>query len=303
MRVIQVRPHAKINLGLRVLRRREDGDHEIQTRFQTIDLLDEIEIAQRPQGLELQVSGGSVAADRTNLVFRAAEALQDTRRGVPGARIHLTKRIPVGAGLGGGSSDAAATLLALNHLWSLGLGYRDLTRIGSQLGADVPFFLCGGTALGRGKGDEIHPQPDLPPYRVCLLLPSFSSATADVYSMWDRERERTPSPGYDGNSRPEEDSQGALGTVLNDLQPLVLSRHPELAVWLERLRRAGACAASVSGSGSSLFGLFREETKAEATARGGDWEDVRAMICNFVSKSEYWMRLGVTPPEDAPRTP
>jgi 4-diphosphocytidyl-2-C-methyl-D-erythritol kinase len=303
MSEIQVHPHAKVNLGLRVLRRRQDGYHEIRTRFQTIDLRDEIEIVRRPRGLELEVSGGPVAADRSNLVLRAAEALVETRPAVPGARIRLTKRIPVGAGLGGGSSDAAATLLALNHLWNLDLGSRELARIGARLGADVPFFLCGGTALGTGIGDEIHPLPDLPPYPVCLAYPPFALATGDVYDLWDRDKERRSTTAGDSEACFEEGREGDVGSIGNDLQPIVLSHHPELAVCLERLRRAGAFAASLSGSGSSLFGLFREPAEADAAARRGDWGDVRAMASRLVARSEYQDRLGVPLPEDTPDVP
>lgn len=181
MRVSTPAP-AKVNWTLEVLGRRPDGYHEVRTVLQTVDLCDQVRVSPAA-GLELVLTGaagqaGSPLAEAPapeNLAFRAASLLRD-RAGEPtlGARIELEKAVPAGAGLGGGSSDAAATLRALDRLWGLGLPPRELARLGAELGADVPFFLSGGTALARGRGDEVTPLPDAPPQRLLLVVPRRS---------------------------------------------------------------------------------------------------------------------------------
>jgi 4-diphosphocytidyl-2-C-methyl-D-erythritol kinase len=167
---------AKVNWTLEVLARRPDGYHEVRTVLQTVDLCDKVRVS-RAEDLELVASGAAGEDLRRvqatdNLAYRAAALLRD-RAGEPGlgARIELEKAVPVAAGLGGGSSDAAATLRALDRLWGLGLPPAEMARLGAQLGADVPFFLSGGTALARGRGDEVTPLPDAPPQRLLLVVP------------------------------------------------------------------------------------------------------------------------------------
>lgn len=296
MKSLIVRPHAKINLGLRILGVRSDGYHEIRTRFQTVDLRDEMEISLSPREIELRVEGARLAGDRSNLVVRAAEALREAGRGLPGARIRLVKAIPLAAGLGGGSSDAAAALLALERLWGLELDPGELRRIATRLGADVPFFLQGGTAVGNGRGDEIRPLPDLPPYGICLILAPFESSTAEVYRRWDLlppvSRSRVPARDPD-----LQDLSGAESreTVHNDLQDVVFAAHPELRHFRELLYDAGAVAASVSGSGPSLFGLFPSPEAARAFGDSRDWEPYRVLECARVGRAEYLERVGLAP--------
>ncbi len=294
MKSLVVWPHAKINLGLRILRLRGDGYHDIKTRFQTIDLRDEIEVAVLPAGLELIVEGLSVPADSSNLVFRTAEALREGRRGLPGARIRLTKRIPVAAGLGGGSSDAAATMVALNHLWALDLPTEDLARIGSRLGADVPFFLWGGTALGRGRGDEIEPLPDLPRRGVCLVLSPFEVSTREAYRGWDEQAVRSPSLGESPESSRCDEAWGETAdSCRNDFTTPLLVHRSELREHLDRLLRLGATAVSLSGSGPTLYGLFADERAALSAAEKSDWGEARTHACRTVAREEYRRALGV----------
>lgn len=299
MKSLMLRPHAKINLGLRVLGIRSDSYHEIRTRFQTVDLRDEMDIRLTPRELDLRVEGAHLAGDRSNLVVKAAEALREARGGLPGARIRLVKAIPLAAGLGGGSSDAAATLLGLERLWGLDLDPGELRRIAARLGADVPFFLQGGTALGEGRGDEIRPLPDLAPCGICLILAPFESSTADVYRRWDL----LPPVSRPGVEAPEaalpDPSRGeSRQTVRNDLQDVVFAAHPELRHYWELLYDAGAEAASVSGSGPSLFGLFPSREAARAFRDSRDWEPYRVVECARVGREEYLARVGLGPGPD-----
>lgn len=163
-----VRAFAKINLGLEIVGKRPDGYHDIRTLFQTVSLGDEIELEAAAGGLELTGDDPGISWDRTNLVHRAAGLLRERTGSAEGVRIAVRKMIPAGRGLGGGSSDAAATLLALNRMWGLGLGPEEMAPLARKLGADVPFFLEGGLCLGEGIGDRLTPLPDLSPL-ACLF--------------------------------------------------------------------------------------------------------------------------------------
>ena len=296
MTSLRLHPHAKINLGLRVLGLRLDGYHELRTRFQTIDLTDELELELAPAGLELEVEGSDLPADESNLVLRAAKALRLERTGLPGVHILLRKRIPMAAGLGGGSSDAAAALLGLNRLWRLGLSLQDLARIGSQLGADVGFFLVGGSALGVGRGDEISALPDCAPFRIALILPPLTSPTARVYRLWDERRRRDEGAADAAAAGPVEadpSHEPSQASIWNDLEGLVLADHPELRTYREILLQAGAFAVALSGSGPSIYGLFstRHEVRLLRSARA--WGPVQVLDCAPVGREEYWRRLGL----------
>jgi len=299
MKRLTLRPHAKINLGLRILGLRNDGYHEIRTRFQTIDLTDEMEIEVTPEGLDLRVEGVRLAADPTNLVMRAAEALQEGRRGVPGARIRLVKRIPLGGGLGGGSSDAALALLGLQRLWGLDLESGEIRGIAARLGADVPFFLEGGTALGEGRGDEIRPLPDIAPCRICLLLAPYEFSTKEAYGRWDSEPHGpTSGTGNRWEATVETPPRETTETVRNDLQHVVCEAHPELSQYLDMFLEAGAEAASVSGSGPSLYGLFRSVEASRRFRDARDWHPFRVVECCPVSRADYPAKAGLSTVQD-----
>jgi 4-diphosphocytidyl-2-C-methyl-D-erythritol kinase len=288
-------PHAKINLGLRILWKRDDGYHEIRTRFQTIDLADEMEMHLSPAGLDLRVEGASVPEDRTNLVLRAAEALREGRPGLPGARIRLVKRIPIAAGLGGGSSDAAAALLGLDRLWGLAAGPEALQRIAASLGSDVPFFLQGGTAQGEGRGEVIRPLPDLASYAVGLVLAPFGSSTSEAYRRWDLEtllRKRSGAP-EDFADIGHPDGVESARSVRNDFQEMALAAHPELREIRRALVQGGAVAAALSGSGPTLFGLFPSGEAVRSLRDGRDWAPFRFLEAAAVGRREYRLRLGL----------
>jgi 4-diphosphocytidyl-2-C-methyl-D-erythritol kinase len=268
-RAIRVRAHAKINLTLRVGPVQADGYHPLQTVFQSLALHDTLEVAPRPGPFELTCSDPSVPVDDRNLVTRAARALWSAlgKAGDPrGVSIHLAKHIPMQAGLGGGSSDAASALLALARLWEPRGPRADVAGIAARLGSDVPYFLLGGTALGLSRGEDLYPLDDLPPFWVVLALPAFGVATADAYRWFDEDRRRRAGarPGPAGVVAAW---RGRPLVLLNDLEGPVARRHPEIGAARRALESAGARAAAMTGSGSAVFGLFAGEAPARRAAR------------------------------------
>jgi 4-diphosphocytidyl-2-C-methyl-D-erythritol kinase len=259
VRRMQVKAPAKLNLFLRVVGRRADGFHELETVFQWIDLADELTFV---SGDELRLTGGCEAAPPgpENLVLRAAAALREATGFRGGASIHLEKRVPVGAGLGGGSSDAAAALVALNRLWDLGLGAAKLAELAAGLGSDVPFALWGGTALGRGRG-EILEALATPPLWFVLVRPPFAVVTARAYTLY-RPAIVTPSVESFLAALASADPERLAPLLRNDLEAGVFGEWPELAALREKLLEAGALGARMTGSGSVVFGLARDERHA-----------------------------------------
>ena len=248
---------AKVNRSLVVLGKRPDGYHELDTLFQAVGLTDRLSF-EESDGLTLEVDDPSIPSGAENLVLRAARALAEAAGVRPRAAIVLEKRIPSGGGLGGGSSDAAVALLGLSALWQLDLPLESLLEVGACLGSDVPFFLHGGTARGLGRGERIEPLPDLPEEGVVLVMPPFSVATPDVFR-------RLGSPAWDG--RPAEPPGAGAGPDRNDLEPAAEALFPALRDVRESLAAAGATRARLSGSGSTVFGLFPDLAAASEAAR------------------------------------
>jgi 4-diphosphocytidyl-2-C-methyl-D-erythritol kinase len=268
---IRIRAHAKINLHLGILGLRPDGYHEVETVLQTLDLHDTLTCERHDGPFALRCDRPGLPVDATNLVWRAAVLLAQ-EAGQPalaeqGPRITIEKRIPLQAGLGGGSSDAAATLWALTKLWQLDLDGVALRRLGSKLGADVPFFVEGGTALGTGRGDEIQPLPDVPALAVLVVMPPFGVPTADAY-RWVDDAAAGGAPTPRIGTWPTETAQWPqwAGRCRNDFEPVIAFRHPEVGEAIARLRAAGAALAALSGSGAALFGVFAREVEARAAA-------------------------------------
>jgi 4-diphosphocytidyl-2-C-methyl-D-erythritol kinase len=292
-RAVTVRAHAKINLDLRVLGTRPDGFHELRTVFQAVSLHDTIECVPRPGPFTIECETAGVPLDRSNHVWRAAESLWRSLRREGTARdvlVRLHKRIPLQGGLGGGSTDAAATLAALAHAWRVPLRPNQLMDVASALGADVPFFLSGGTALGLGRGDEIYPLADLPRHWVVLLVPGFGVATVDAYGWYDSERDPARGPivreaQYVPGPWPSRAAQ-----MINDLEGAIARHHPEIEQMKTALRRAGALAAAMSGSGSTVFGLFqkrRDAVLAVERLSGSGW---RVILTESLGRGEYLRR-------------
>ena len=266
---IVARAFAKINLSLRITRTRPDGFHELQTVLQAIDLADTLTVSTRSGPFRIVCRTPGVPVDRRNLVWRAAEALWRAagRQGEPrDAAIAIRKRIPRQGGLGGGSSDAAAALLALRRAWHLPIEDEQLHVIGRGLGADVPFFLVGGTALGLGRGDELYPLADLPRWWVVLAFPSFGVSTPDAYAWFDAGQSSDRSPGA-AHQHLDGAWLGRATPLINDLEAPVVERHPEIGRLREALKERGAVMAAMSGSGSTVFGVFRSAAAAAAARR------------------------------------
>ena len=268
---------AKVNLSLKVLGRRPDGYHELETVFQAIDLWDEVEAAPSST-LALSCDDSALPADSSNLVLRAAQRLRESSAAREvGAALRLRKRIPVGGGLGGGSSDAAGTLLLLAHLWGLPASRADLEALAGDLGADVRFFFHGGRALGRGRGDLVEPLPPLDPFPILLGCPPFSISTERTYRSL-ASRLTLPSAGVSLGPLSAHKWRGENDFRLagNDLERVVFPQHPELEAFRNGLIEEGARGALLSGSGSTVFGVFAEEAtlgKARRVlgARFADW--------------------------------
>ena len=270
-RPVRVRAHAKINLSLTVGPARADGYHPLETVFQSLALHDTLSVTVRRGAFAVTCSDPGVPVDGRNLVWRAAREMWDAlgRRGEPsGAAIHIEKHVPMQAGLGGGSADAAAALVALHGLWATKRTTVDLAAIAAGLGADVPYFLMGGTALGLGRGDDLYPLADARPYHVVLALPGFGVSTAAAYGWLDADRSAglAGSPATDAPAVTLRLWPGRNLHVANDLEPPVFRRHAELAVIRDALAGAGAEAAAMTGSGSAVFGLYDTEVRARRAA-------------------------------------
>ncbi len=255
---VVVRCPAKINLRLEVVGRRPDGTHELRTLFQAVDLEDVLEI-EPAEGLSLFVDDPMLPEADDNLAMRAARALARAF-GVErlGARMRLRKAIPVGGGLGGGSADAAGALVGCSRLWRLDASRDTLAAVGATLGADVPFFLFGGTAYGAGRGDRVVPMPLVVETSVLLGIPPYGISTAEVYRRLEGVGPLTP-PGGDVTVPAlfhKLVAEKNFDLVRNDLEGVVLAGWPELASFRRALLAIGARAAAVSGSGSTVFGLF-----------------------------------------------
>jgi 4-diphosphocytidyl-2-C-methyl-D-erythritol kinase len=300
VRTVKLRSLAKINLDLRVLNKRPDGFHELRTVFQTISLADTIEIDYQPaRRTHLTLAGNVDIPD--NLILRAAEAVLDAMRVHAAVRFTLTKRIPMGGGLGGGSSNAAAVLRALRAFAKRDIS---LDKIAAEIGSDVPFFLSGGAAIGVGRGAECYPLPDLAEEPIVVVAPGIHSATGTAYAALDR------SLTFTGTSSSINSFQAyvrAIGVARragpasalsgNDFESVVFRQHPQLPAILKRLSKAGAIGARMSGSGSSIFAIFEsvEERARARKALDGDraFRGCRTMDATLKSRRSYermWRR-------------
>jgi len=270
---MRVRAPAKINLSLHVLGAGADGFHELRTVFQSIALHDTLTFRRASGPFRIACSDPSCPVDETNMVWRAAALVWAAahRAGMPrDLVVRLTKRVPMQAGLGGGSSDAAATIRACAALWKANLSPTRLVQIAATLGADVPYFLHGGTALGTGRGDQLLPLDDAEATWVTLVLPPFGVSTKDAYGWWDA----------DGGPR-------VAPETANDLQAPVVARHPEIGKIVTRLTKAGAVQAMMSGSGSAVYGLFRSRAAARCAADALASRSTETLVTRTVNRMRY----------------
>ena len=285
---------AKINLGLKIVGRRPDGYHELRTVFQTISLADRLAVSYvRRRSTEVTLRCNDPALENEdNLAYRAAKDLLAAKRWAGHIKIDLEKRIPHGSGLGGGSSDAAAVLLALEQLLRPTPPRELLFEIAARLGSDVPFFLVGGTAVGIGRGEEVYPLPDGRRHWALVLAPPIRISTADAYrrlrlprrsSLTVKNRQPIIDGFYSRVCASERGGLHGLAAVLpNDFEDVIFQAFPDLQQWKSRLSKAGAFATMMCGSGAALFGLFsdrRSAIRARDSLRGfsGDSYAVRTL--------------------------
>ncbi len=304
MREIRIPAFAKVNLRLDILGKRPDSYHELRTIFQTISLHDELRLRDsKTAGICLNINGNqslSLEPARKNLVYKAVDALRrelDIRRGV---EVDLHKQIPAGRGLGGGSSDAAAALRGYLRLTRAKIPDARLMEIAASLGADVPFFLFGGRALGIGRGDEIYPLPDLPKLTFLVVSPSdIHVPTPDAY-RWLKAPALTKIRSASKLwkfcslcwSLPA--AAGAQGSGLsNDFERPVFQRHPRLAQIKRVLLQRGATEASLAGSGSAVFGVFPSPAMARRAAVG--FQDEQTFVCESISRDRYFRKVQSAP--------
>ena len=272
---------AKINWTLRILGKRPDGYHEVATILQSISLCDELTFELREdEEIRLTCDDPAIPIDDSNLIIKAAQALQPHNQGVS---VHLFKKIPAKGGLGGGSSNAAVTLLALNHLWRRELTDTDLINIGSGLGADVPFFLIGGCAEGKGTGTNLCSVADVEQKALIVVSPNATVSTADAYTALNR------------GSLTTSDSAPILASssLHNDFEAVIFEIEPEIGRVKMALLDAGARGALLAGSGSSVFGIFDDEAARDrALVKLRSETGWRVFSCRTLSRAEYLQAMG-----------
>ena len=280
---------AKINWDLRILGKRDDGFHELCTTFQTVSLHDDLTFEESDE-LSLTCNDPNVPVDPSNLVLRAAGALRTKYSTISGAKIHLEKRIPSPGGLGGASSNAAVALIGLSALWELDAGIRELEKLSSHIGSDVPFFLHGGTALGTGRGEVIEPIEDRVEASMLIVTPDVRVPTSDAFGFVS-----APNLTSDASNRilrvcrsNAESVDLPRASLKNDLEPIVLERFPEIARVKQKLTELGAIHVMLSGSGSSVYAVFDKEETRQATLKALDQESTwRKFAVATISRAQY----------------
>ncbi len=266
---VMVKAPAKINLSLDVLHKREDGYHEVEMIMTTIDLADRLELTLLDKN-EIKIISHNrfVPDDQRNLAYQAAHLLLERFQVQKGVAITIEKTIPVAAGLAGGSSDAAATLRGLNKLWNLGLSMDELAEIGAEIGSDVSFCVYGGTALAKGRGEVIKELPAPPTCWVILAKPFIGVSTADVYKRLDVSRVKHPNTNGMIEAIHNGSYEGVCSNLGNVLEDVTLQMHPEVAQIKDQMKRFGADAVLMSGSGPTVFGLVHHDSRMHRIYNG-----------------------------------
>lgn len=262
------RAYAKINLGLDVLRRRPDGYHEVKMVMQTVDIYDDLflEKTEKP-GVELQIEGSELTAGKDNLICRAAELFMEEKGIAGGVKIRLVKRIPIAAGMAGGSSDAAAALRGMNELWETGCSVQELQKLGVRLGADIPYCVAGGTMLSEGIGEILTPLPAPPECVLLIAKPEISVSTKFVYENLHADTLKSH-PDIDGMVEAIRRGQleGITERMGNVLETVTTKTYPVIEEIKTVMKEKGAENALMSGSGPTVFGIFGRKEQAEEAA-------------------------------------
>ncbi|MFC5452656.1 4-(cytidine 5'-diphospho)-2-C-methyl-D-erythritol kinase [Paenibacillus aestuarii] len=280
MKIFEKAP-AKINLSLDVLHKREDGYHEVEMVMTMVDLADRIEMQELPRDtIIISSQAGYIPLDEKNLAFQAARLIKDRYDVKQGVYIHLDKKIPVAAGLAGGSSDAAATLRGLNRLWQLNIPMKELQELGAELGSDVPFCVTGGTAVARGRGEKLEPIASPPQCWVVLAKPPINVSTSEIYGKLNaRGIKHHPSTANVLEAIREKQFDQLCDELGNVLEEVTLDLYPEVRHLKECMQKLGADGVLMSGSGPTVFGLVSKEAKVPRIYNGlrGFCKDVYAV--------------------------
>jgi 4-diphosphocytidyl-2-C-methyl-D-erythritol kinase len=328
--MIKVRSFAKINLGLCIGAARADGFHELRTVYQTIALHDVIAVdVTRGSGIEIRCPDARVPTDESNTCYRIGERLMTALGGKGRVTVELEKRLPVQGGLGGASSNAVAVLLALERVLKKTLSGRERLRIATEVGSDLPLFLVGGTSLGVGRGEDVYPLPDLPTTECVIVAPEIGVSTPQAFRDWDAiaasDRKLTGCGASDrmnefgrmvsswltgpssksgkpvsgvpagGRGRAETPLLDLVHTgIENDFEKVVFPKYPELCEIQQALLRAGAFYASLSGSGSALYGLFRTRQVAQKCAVRLNAQGIAATATTTLTRPRYWKKFLVS---------
>ncbi|MEK5059918.1 4-(cytidine 5'-diphospho)-2-C-methyl-D-erythritol kinase [Paenibacillus shunpengii] len=269
MKIYEKAP-AKINLMLDVLHKRSDGYHEVEMIMTMVDLADRIEMSEiKRDTIMISSQAGYIPLDEKNLAFQAAKLVKERYDVKKGVYIHLDKKIPVAAGLAGGSSDAAATLRGLNKLWGLGISDEELRLLGAELGSDVPFCITGGTALATGRGEQLHQLPNPPQCWVVLAKPPINVSTAEVYGRVRSDQiQKHPSAKRMEDAIRNQSFAGVCKELGNVLEDVTVKLHPEVGQLKEAMLKLGADGVLMSGSGPTVFGLVSKESKVPRIYNG-----------------------------------
>lgn len=262
---MKLRAFAKINLGLDVIRRREDGYHDVRMIMQTIQMYDQLEMEKKgSKGIALTANLSYIPVNENNLVYKAAKLLMDQYQIQEGVSIHLNKFIPVAAGMAGGSSDAAAALVGMNKLFRLGMSKEELMKVGVKIGADVPYCIMRGTALSEGIGEKLTALPSLPACYILIGKPGVSVSTKFVYTNL-KLGEKTKHPDIDGmlDALQRQDLYGITDRMENVLESVTVPAYPVIQEIKDHMKAHGALNALMSGSGPTVFGIFDDKKKAE----------------------------------------
>lgn len=278
MNEIIEKAYAKINLGLDILNKRKDGYHEVKMIMQTIDLFDVLQFVKTSKNINIVCNNPKLSLDKTNIVYKAVKLIKKEYNISENVFVNIQKNIPISAGLGGGSADAAATIRAMNTLFNLNLADDRLEELGLILGADVPFLITGGTALAKGIGEKLKKLPKLPELTLLLAKPDIDVSTREVYAAFDK-LENVKHPRIDDfiNSSDKILSPNRLSLLGNVLEGVTINKHKIISRIKEDMLREGALYSMMTGSGPTVFGIFKTE------------EEIRPALKKFRSHKEFEM--------------